>query len=144
MFTAKIHTDRARAEQNATQGTVRRARKNSQLQRDRRAWDREKGIIKEGASIESVDDFRAKRDAALAPAPVRSSVLGEARRKRSRMLAMVRKRVEMLHMNAISREFPHALVSSNREAVAGSVTQERERRHFSVPIFTAVNVVLYY
>lgn len=61
--------------------------------------------------------FRASRAAALAfgPSPVisRPSISFEkTRRKRSSVLAVVTKRVEMLHMNVICRECSQVLVSS--------------------------------
>lgn len=112
MLVAKVHGDHARAEQTAAAGVhphhphLHPKNLRDTLPRDSPGTD---GALS-GAQAEA---FRAKRDAAAATTPPPcGGVVGidEIRRKRSSLVAMVKKRVEMLHMNAISREFNQVLV----------------------------------
>ena len=114
MLVAKVHRDRAKLEQTAGAGPHPHPHPHPKKLRDKKANDATKGG--DGAlSGDGVDDFRAKRDAAAAtsspPSHTSSVGLGDVRRKRSSVVAMVKKRVEMLHMNAVSREFTQVLVS---------------------------------
>lgn len=110
MLVAKVHGDRARADQTASAAGTRKVSKKKLPIRD---INKSKGGEFSG---DRADVFRANRNAAAAFSPRhdRGSVaLGDTRRKRSIVVAMVKKRVEMLHMNVICREITQVLVSVN-------------------------------
>lgn len=107
MFAAKVHSDRARQELKGVAGP-KKPRENARTSF--------KGPGKKTALTPSpdqqADDFRARAAAqALSQdRPHRNSTFNEKTRKRSSVVAMVTKRVEMLHMNTICREFTQVLV----------------------------------
>lgn len=104
MIAAKIHTDRAR-EDLTPKSTKRRDTKRK----------KEMGAGKEGGNDEQAEVFRASRAAAMKlgdnPTARNNSVsFKKTNRNRSSVVAVVVKRVEMLHMNTICREFSPLLV----------------------------------
>lgn len=114
MIAAKMHSDRARKELTKGANGQKKPRRETIRIKDKVAG-KEAFPIKEPNNEAEV--FRKSTEAALAARrPLlnnRPSVsFNENMRKRSSVVAMVTKRVEMLHMNVISREFAHVLVSN--------------------------------
>lgn len=93
MLAAKVHRDRARADQTA--GSRKESAKRKKVTK--------KPPKKRRPSTEHAQSFRANRDAAAA-IPQSGNELNATRRKRSSVVAIVKKRVEMLHMNVVARE----------------------------------------
>lgn len=103
MIAAKMHTDRAREDL---------APKNAKKRDAKRKKDM--GAGKEQGNDEQAEVFRASRAAAMMrgdnPAAKNSVSFRKTNRNRSSVVAVVAKRVEMLHMNTICREFSPLLV----------------------------------
>lgn len=118
MLVAKVHRDRARAEQSksVSQKDPRKVKKLRERKAKERAAEKAKGV----PSSNQVDAFRANRDAAATstadPNHQNGDTIIGTRRKRSSVLAMIKKRVETLHMNVICREFANVLVSAREMA----------------------------
>lgn len=111
MITAKLHSDRARKEMTQGASGQKKPRETVRI-KDKVAG---KDAFPTRDSTTEAEMFRASRAAALttslASDPKRRISFNETVRKRSSVVAMVTKRVELLHMNAISREFTQVLVS---------------------------------
>lgn len=104
MLVAKVHRDRARAEQTAGA----RKEKTRRQKPAYKAKGSPPGVVGEKEAF-------AHRDAAAVVSTNQRHVnaLAQTRRKRSSVVAIVKKRVEMLNMNIIAREFVQIVVSSN-------------------------------
>ena len=111
LASSKIHHDRALAGQAAASGKS-VGRQNSRLKQRQKEWAGGRDGNK--ASSQTLEAFRAHAQAAAASAQFLPSVdmMSDTRRRRSSVVAIVKKRVEMLQMNAVSREFTQVLVSA--------------------------------
>lgn len=105
MIAAKIHTDRAR--EDLTKGPTKHKKRDTIRKKDIAT-----GM--EGGDNEQAEAFRASRAVAMMfgnSATNKNNVsFRKTNRNRSSVVAVVTKRVEMLHMNAISREFSPFMV----------------------------------
>lgn len=110
MLVAKVQSDRARNDLAQSANGQKRPRRETLRKKDKLAG---KDAPPDGN--DQVEAFRASRAAALAfargPHHRSSGLITEGAWKRSSVLAMVAKRVELLHMNTICREFTQVLVS---------------------------------
>ncbi len=107
MIAAQMHSDRARQDLTKKTGGQRQPRQTIRI--------KDKVAGKDSfppTEDQQVDDFRARAaaEAFTRGLPHRNSTFSEASRKRSSVVAIVTKRVEMLHMNTICREFTQVLV----------------------------------
>lgn len=117
MLVAKVQSDRARNDlAQSTKGH----------QKPRETFRKKDKLAAKDAppnGHDQVEAFRASRAAALAfardPHHISSGLISEATWKRSSVVAMVTKRVELLHMNTICREFTQVLVSWFYERTRG-------------------------
>lgn len=110
MIAAKMHSDRARKE--LAKGTAVPRRRETVRIKDKVAG---KEAFPPRDSAEQAEDFRRSTAAAAAARNLSArpkNSFKETMRKRSSVVAMVTKRVELLHMNVISREFTQVLVSN--------------------------------
>lgn len=112
MIAAKVHTDRARKELTKGAGGQKKPRETIRI-KDKVAG---KEVFPPVESTDEAENFRRSTEAASAGGRTsndRPSISFNATmRKRSSVVAMVTKRVELLHMNAICREFTQVLVSN--------------------------------
>lgn len=111
MIAAKMHSDRARKELTKGAGGQKKPRETIRI-KDKVAG---KDSFPPRETTTEAEVFRKSTEAALAARrnlQDRPSIsFHETMRKRSSVVAMVTKRVELLHMNVISREFTQVLVS---------------------------------
>lgn len=111
MLAAQVHRDRARAEHTVNNNAPRRTSHHVKGRRKGSGGGGQPSFDNDRAQT-----FMANRDAAAATISGpsgrhRGSVaLGATKRKRSSVVAIVKKRVEMLHMNVIAREFSQVVV----------------------------------
>lgn len=98
MLAVKVRRDRARADQAAGAHAAGPGKRNVST-----------SAHKQRVSKDHLDPFRSEYEAASSPASEHQSP-PVARRKRASVVAIVKKRVEMLHMNFIARDFPHYMV----------------------------------
>lgn len=114
MIAAKMHSDRARKELTKGANGQKKPRRETIRIKDKVAG---KEAFPPDDSTEEVEVFRKSTEAAFAASRTLSNdrpriSFNETMRKRSSVVAMVTKRVELLHMNVISREFSQVLVSN--------------------------------
>lgn len=104
----KIHRDHTLAKYKAVLGT--KERKNYQTRtRQKKTADGKDG---ERPSLDKVGAFRKHSYGSFSLQPLqRDDAISQTARQRSTVVPIVKKRVEMLNMNTISREFMQAMVS---------------------------------
>lgn len=123
MIAAKMNSDRARKELTKGANGQKKPRETIRI-KDKVAG---KEAFPSRDSVKEAEVFRRSTAAALAARNTSNGRLSisfnDNVRKRSSVVAMVTKRVELLHMNVISREFTQVLVSS----VEGTTTVTEAR-----------------
>lgn len=115
LTTSNVHQNHILEKRNAVLGT----RETENYKRRVRQKKTEGGKNGGRSSLDDLEAFRRQTSGSFPLQTLhRDNVISQTARRRSTVVPLVRKRVEMLNINAISREFTQALVSMVRVLVS--------------------------